>query len=125
MLVKLYGNAGNRNHLSAATARLSALGGVPRSSAASRTRRTSARALWSLNWTTRTTMRGYTRLSNGFSRKIENHMAAVAVNYFAHNLMKIHSSLPVTPAMEAGVTRRPYDVMDLVNLLIASEKKAA
>jgi IS1 family transposase len=38
------------------------------------------------NWTVRTTMRRYTRLSNGFSRKIENHMAAVAINYFALQL---------------------------------------
>jgi hypothetical protein len=37
------------------------------------------------NWTVRTTMRRYTRLSNGFSRKIQNHMAAVAINYFAYN----------------------------------------
>ncbi|MCR4374804.1 MAG: IS1 family transposase, partial [Acidobacteria bacterium] len=40
------------------------------------------------NWTVRTTMRRYTRLSNGFSRKIENHMAAVALNYFAYNFIK-------------------------------------
>jgi hypothetical protein len=37
--------------------------------------------------------RRYTRLSNGFSRKIENHMAAVALNYFAYNFCKIHTSL--------------------------------
>ena len=37
------------------------------------------------NWTARTMMRPYTRLSNGFSRKVENHMAAVALNYFAYN----------------------------------------
>lgn len=70
-------------------------------------------------------MRRYTRLSNGFSRKIENHMAAVAINYFAHNFIKIHSSLRVTPAMAAGVTRRVFDVSDLVALLVEAEKKAA
>jgi hypothetical protein len=77
------------------------------------------------NWTVRTTMRRYTRLSNGFSRKIENHMAAVALNYFAYNFIKIHSTLRVTPAMAAGVTNRLFDVMDLVNLLVESEAKAA
>ena len=41
-----------------------------------------------LNWTTRTSMRRYTRLSNGFSRKLENHMAAVAMNYFAYNFIR-------------------------------------
>ena len=77
------------------------------------------------NWTVRTTMRRYTRLSNGFSRKIEDHMAAVAINYFAYNFIKIHTTLRPSPAMAAGVTTRLFDVMDLVNLLIASEKKAA
>jgi len=70
-------------------------------------------------------MRRYTRLSNVVSRKIENHMAAVAINHFAYNFIKTHNTLRVTPAMAAGVTGRLFDVMDLVNLLIASEKKAA
>ena len=77
------------------------------------------------NWTVRTTMRRYTRLSNGFSRKIENHMAAVALNYFAYNFIKIHRSLRVTPAMEAKIVNRPFDVSDLVNLLIEAESKKA
>jgi IS1 family transposase len=77
------------------------------------------------NWTVRTTMRRYTRLSNGFSRKIENHMAAVALNYFAYNFIKIHSSLRMTPAMAAGVTKKLWDVADLVDLLIESESKKA
>jgi hypothetical protein len=75
------------------------------------------------NWTVRTTMRRYTRLSNGFSRKIENHMAAVAINYFAYNFIKIHRTLRVSPAMAAGVTHRLFDVSDLVALLIESESK--
>jgi IS1 family transposase len=77
------------------------------------------------NWTVRTTMRRYTRLSNGFSRKIENHMAAVSINYFAYNFIKIHRTLRVSPAMAAGVTTRLFDVMDLVNLLIEAESKRA
>jgi hypothetical protein len=70
-------------------------------------------------------MRRYTRLSNGFSRKVENHMAAVALNYFAYNFIKIHSSLRMSPAMAAGVTDRLFDVSDLVNLLIESEAEKA
>jgi IS1 family transposase len=77
------------------------------------------------NWTVRTTMRRYTRLSNGFSRKIENHMAAVAVNYFAYNFIKIHTTLRTSPAMAAGVTNRLFDVSDLVALLVDADKKAA
>ncbi len=61
-------------------------------------------------------MRRYTRLSNGFSRKIENHEAAVALHYFAYNFIKIHRSLRVTPAMEAGATDRLWEVSDLVDL---------
>jgi IS1 family transposase len=78
------------------------------------------------NWTVRTNMRRYTRLSNGFSRKIENHAAAVALNYFAYNFIRIHRTLRVSPAMAAGVTNRLWDVADLVVLLEATEcKKAA
>ena len=49
-------------------------------------------------------MRRYTRLSNGFSRKIENHAAAVALNFFAYSFIKIHRTLRVSPAMAAKVT---------------------
>lgn len=70
-------------------------------------------------------MRRYTRLSNGFSRKIENHMAAVALNYFAYNFCKIHRSLRVTPAMAAGVVTRLMDMSDLVAMLEESESKKA
>lgn len=68
------------------------------------------------NWSVRTAMRRYTRLSNGFSRKIENHAAAVALNYFAYNFIKIHLTLRVTPAMAAGVTEKLWSVNDLVTL---------
>jgi hypothetical protein len=47
-------------------------------------------------------MRRYTRLSNGFSRKLENHEGAVALNYFAYNFIRIHRTLRVTPAMAAN-----------------------
>lgn len=66
------------------------------------------------NWSVRMSMRRYTRLSNGFSRKIENHMAAVAINYFAYNCIKVHRTLRVSPALEAGVTNRLFDVIDLI-----------
>ena len=76
------------------------------------------------NWTVRTTMRRYARLSNGFSRKLANHAAATALNYFAYNFIKIHRTLRVTPAMAAGVTDRLWDVADLVALWEAYERRA-
>ncbi len=75
------------------------------------------------NWSVRTAMRRYTRLSNGFSGKIENHAAAVALNYFAYNFIKIHRTLRMTPAMAAGVTERLWEVSDLIALLEASEQE--
>jgi IS1 family transposase len=77
------------------------------------------------NWSVRTAMRRYTRLSNGFSRKIENHAAAVALNYFAYNFVKIHRTLRVSPAMAAGVTDHLWSVDNLVGLWETYEKKAA
>ena len=74
------------------------------------------------NWTMRTNMRRYTRLSNGFSRKVQNHEAAVALNYFAYNFIKIHRTLRVTPAMAAGVTNRLWEVVDLVALWESYER---
>jgi hypothetical protein len=77
------------------------------------------------NWTVRTNLRRYTRLSNGFSRKLENHIAAVALQYFVYNFVRIHRTLRVTPAMAAGVTNRLWEVSDLVALLEESESKKA
>ena len=68
-------------------------------------------------------MRRYTRLTNAFSRKIENHSAAVALNYFVYNFIKIHRTLPCTPAMAAGVTDRLWEVSDLVALWEAEERR--
>jgi len=75
-----------------------------------------------LNWSIRTSMRRYTRLSNGFSRKLEKHEAAVALNYFAYNFIRIHRTLRTSPAMAAGVTSKLWE-SDLVALLEAAEAK--
>lgn len=77
------------------------------------------------NWTLRTNLRRYTRLSNGFSRKLENHSAAVALQYFVYNFIRLHRTLRTTPAMASGVTTRLWEVSDLVGLLEASESKKA
>lgn len=75
------------------------------------------------NWTVRTKMRRYTRLSNGFSRKLQNHAAATALNYFAYNFIQIHRTLRTSPAMTAGVTDRLWDVRDLVALWESYEQQ--
>lgn len=68
------------------------------------------------NWTVRTRTRRYTRLSNGFSRKLRNHAAATALNYFAYNFIHIHGTIRMSPAMASGVTDKLWDVKDLVAL---------
>jgi IS1 family transposase len=75
------------------------------------------------NLSCRMMMRRYTRLTNAFSKKLENHSAAVALNYFAYNFLRIHSSLRCTPAMAAGVTKKLWEVSDLVTLWEADEAK--
>lgn len=68
------------------------------------------------NLTMRMNMRRFTRLTNAFSKKVENLRAAVAL-YFAHyNFVRIHSSLHVTPAMEAGVSDHLWTIADLTAL---------
>jgi IS1 family transposase len=76
------------------------------------------------NLSVRMTVRRYTRLTNAFSKKIENHAAAVALGYFAYNFIKIHSTLRCSPAMAAGVTDRLWEVSDLVALLEAEEMES-
>lgn len=69
------------------------------------------------NLTMRMQMRRFTRLTNAFSKKIENHVAALAIHYMNYNFVRIHQTLRVTPAMAAGLTDRAWEVADLVGLL--------
>ncbi len=69
------------------------------------------------NLTMRMSMRRFTRLTNAFSKKVENHAAAVALHFCYYNFCRIHQSLRVTPAMAAGVTTKLWDVEDIVALL--------
>jgi hypothetical protein len=55
-------------------------------------------------------------LSNGFSRKLQKHAPATALNYFAYNFIKNHRTLRLSPAKAASVTDRLWDVDDLVAL---------
>ena len=77
------------------------------------------------NLTMRMSMRRFTRLTNGFSKKAQNHAHAVALNFMHYNFCRIHKTLRVTPAMEAGLAQHPWKIEELVGLLEAAEKKAA
>ncbi|HVF59550.1 MAG TPA: hypothetical protein VNJ70_07050 [Thermoanaerobaculia bacterium] len=73
-----------------------------------------------LNWTVRTDLRRFTRLSNGFSRKRENLRAAVALWACYYNFVKRHAKLRMPPAMKAGLIRRPWTMADLLEAAAAA-----
>jgi IS1 family transposase len=66
--------------------------------------------------------RRMTRLTNAFSKKMENHAHAMSLHFFYYNFVRIHKTLKVTPAMAAGVTDRLWEVSDMVAVLEAWEK---
>jgi hypothetical protein len=78
-------------------------------------------------------MRRFTRLTNAFSKKIENHMHSVALFYMHsvalfymhYNFVRIHQTLRVTPAMAAGVSHKLWSIYDIVLMATAKEAKAA
>jgi hypothetical protein len=61
-------------------------------------------------------MRRFTRLTNGFSKKVDNHMCAIALHFVYYNFAKVHKSLRVTPAMEAGLAKKPMTIEEIVEL---------
>jgi IS1 family transposase len=73
------------------------------------------------NLTMRMSMRRFTRLTNGHSKKAENHAHMVSLHFMHYNFCRIHTSLRVTPAMAAGVTGRLWAIEDIVDLLDAAE----
>lgn len=69
------------------------------------------------NLTMRMSMRRFTRLTNAFSKKVENHAAAIALYFMYYNFGRIHQTLRVTPAMEAGVANHVWSIEEIVSLL--------
>jgi IS1 family transposase len=69
------------------------------------------------NLSMRMSIRRFTRLTNGFSKKIENHAAAVALWFMYYNFCRVHQTLRVTPAMEAGISNHVWGIGELVGLL--------
>jgi IS1 family transposase len=72
-----------------------------------------------LNLTMRMHMRRFTRLTNGHSKKIENHIYAVALNFMYYNFAKVHQTLKVTPAMEAGLTDHVWTIEEMLSTINA------
>jgi hypothetical protein len=77
------------------------------------------------NLSMRMSMRRFTRLTNAFSKKVENHAAAVALHYMHYNFARIHRTLRITPAMAAGLTDHVWSIEEIVGLLELAEKEPA
>jgi len=75
------------------------------------------------NLTMRMHMRRFTRLTNGFSKKLENHIAAIALHFMYYNFVRIHQTLRITPAMVAAVSERVWEIKDIVRLLEEREDR--
>ncbi|MBI3795310.1 MAG: IS1 family transposase [Nitrospinae bacterium] len=68
-------------------------------------------------------MRRFTRLTNGFSKKMENHCHALALYFMFYNFVRIHTTLKVTPAMQAGLTDRLWNIEDIDALIPEPEQR--
>ena len=77
------------------------------------------------NLTMRMSIRRFTRLTNGHSKKLVNHEAAVALHYMHYNFCRIHQTLRVTPAMEAGIADHVWSIQEVVMLLTPTAHLAA
>ena len=75
------------------------------------------------NLTMRMSMRRFTRLTNGFSKNLENHTCAVALHTMFYNFFRIPQTLKMTPAMAAGVASRLWEMTDLVEMIEAFEAR--
>ncbi len=77
------------------------------------------------NLTMRMGMRRFTRLTNAFSKKAENHAYAVSLHFMYYNFCRTHKTLRMTPAMAAGLVSSPWEVSDIVALVEKAEVEAA
>ena len=73
------------------------------------------------NLTMRMSMRKFTRLTNAFSKKVENHAAAVALYFMHYNFCRVHQTLRVTPAMASSVADHVWEISEILDLLVAKE----
>ena len=124
MLVKIYGSAPEKPETRYSPAqiietRLTVITGDPDP------RHISTSYVERQNLSMRMSMRRFTRLTNAFSKKIENLRHAVALNYMHYNFCRIHQTLRVTPAMQAGIADHVWSLEELVGLLERRAERAA
>ena len=118
MLIKVYGNAQDEIRYSPAECtgtRKEIITGDPLPPAISTS------IVERQNLTMRMGMRRFTRLTNAFSKKVENHMHAIALHFMYYNFACVHQSIRCSPAMEAGVSKTLWSIGDIVNLLNEAE----
>jgi IS1 family transposase len=119
MLIKLYGKenagAGRYSPPTCIGARRQSIVGKPAK------QHVSTSLVERQNLTMRMGMRRFTRLTNGFSKKIQNLEYAVALHFMYYNFVRIHQTLRCTPAMAAGVSTHVWEIEDIVKLLEAKE----
>ena len=77
------------------------------------------------NLTMRMSMRRFTRLTNAFSKKLENHSHALALYFVYYNFVRVHKTLRVTPAMAAGISDRLWSMEDIAAMIEAAAQKSA
>src|SRR5207247_10824886 len=75
------------------------------------------------NLTIRMHNRRFTHLTNAFSKKVENHAYSVALFAMYYNFVRIHKTLRMSPAMASGVSKKLWDIRDIVGLVEADEAK--
>jgi hypothetical protein len=73
------------------------------------------------NLTMRMSMRRFTRLTNGFSKKVENLASALSIHYMHYNFCRVHKTLGTTPAVAAGVSDHEWTIEEIVGLLVEQE----
>jgi IS1 family transposase len=116
MLVKLYGNAGRDKEAIYSPAQCTGTRTIPMSGNPD-SRHISTSYVERQNLTMRMSMRRFTRLTNAFSKKVENHIAALSLYFMFYNFCRVHQTLRVTPAMEAGIADHVWEVEEIVALM--------
>src|SRR2546425_7322664 len=69
------------------------------------------------NLTMRMQIRRFTRLTNAFSKKVENHAAAIALHFMHYNFARIHQTLRITPAMAAGISDHVWSLEEIASII--------
>jgi IS1 family transposase len=123
MLIKFYGNGGNQKDDTRCS--LAECTGIEKKhiEGAPQYDLISTSYVERQNLTMRMHMRRFTRLTNAFSKKLENHMHALSLYFMFYNYCKIHKSLRISPAMAAGLTDHVWELTDIVNLIPDAEPK--